>query len=501
MLPGGELPAAVVFVHGIGTNSSQTWGQLFNICESDEQLNSFTLDCYGFPSRITDFLGFMPSLQDLAHGLATELRLKHKHRNSIALICHSLGGLVARQYIVNEVRAGRIPLVKRALLLATPNNGASLAIPGKQIFSRNRQVSSLSPFSQEIANLNDDWVELGIDNKISITYVAGGADAIVSQPSAKGPPGTRLDDMLIGYDHASIIRPNTVNDTNYLLIKEFIIGSRERTKFDENAKDILSRDKLGDPLFEIYRPENENYYIIRGTDALLFKATTSGHAWLSGPSGVGKTAALQRRASLSDWRVLHIFLDSYQGKSPLGLLSAICNEMAERLGVQVMGNSMDDLPAIVRNFRTLISSLNEKRSVAILVEEIPLSPGPEYSEFLSYIPKLIHAVESEPNIDVRLLFSSINNATERLPNGSAKLRSRMQFITTGLWSEDDCDLLVRRIMSALTVELSSDEQMAIVRASQGSPRFIKAVFRRWKNGSVGSASLAELLEQARAGDL
>ncbi|MCP4546794.1 MAG: hypothetical protein GY835_10065, partial [bacterium] len=79
----------------------------------------------------------------------------------VILVCHSMGGLIARQYIMEEIRRLKgnpelldKMLVKRVLLFATPNLGADLARLGRHISNRQEQIPQLVPNCEFLENLN-----------------------------------------------------------------------------------------------------------------------------------------------------------------------------------------------------------------------------------------------------------------------------------------------------------------------------------------------------------
>jgi|HubBroStandDraft_6_1064221.scaffolds.fasta_scaffold264884_1 hypothetical protein len=48
-----------------------------------------------------------PSIQELAAALRTEINNRYVEFGSVVLVCHSLGGLIARKYLLDEVKALR----------------------------------------------------------------------------------------------------------------------------------------------------------------------------------------------------------------------------------------------------------------------------------------------------------------------------------------------------------------------------------------------------------
>lgn len=499
----------IVFVHGLGSSPQKCWSTLFSLCGSDDDLDRYKLDCYQYPTSRFNILPWykLPPLSDLAHGLETFLNLRHAESSDLTLVCHSMGGLIARQYIVDCLKRGENPDTRRLLLFATPNSGAALAAVGSQILRGNRHVALLRPLSAELETLNDDWEKLNVADRVAVRYVIGGADRIVSVPSATGNANRTQCDMLIGYDHSSIVVARSRSDLNYVAAKKFILnGNGASVPLTTNAgaagpvlEQPISDPKTGNTdqarsgnfLFEIYRVEDEPYYLVRDSDEYLFNAATGGHVWVSGPSGMGKTAALRRRALLSGWRLVHVLLSSVETQTAQHIFWSICSQIAEIDGLAPPAPSAS-ISDIVAAFKRILRQFC-KTPTTFLIEEIPLPPGPEYQLLMKHLSMMMLAIEGEEAHEVRLMFSSIHCPSGDIPTGMAKFRSRLQFLQNDRWSPQELRSLVDLLCNSAEKPLAEADRQAITMAANGSPRFVKAVFRRWHNGTDGGLPLGDLL--------
>lgn len=182
----GKPGPAILFVHGLGGSAATSWGRMFDICAHDEAFNSHTLDCYTYPSALIPLLKRMPRLQALAQGLATELHLRHSGRTDVTLVGHSLGGLVARQYVLNKLKARpeKRPIASRLLLYAVPNTGAALAGIAKFLSWRGGHLRQLCREADVLDLLNEDWARLDVEANFPVRYVVAGLDGIVTRQSA-----------------------------------------------------------------------------------------------------------------------------------------------------------------------------------------------------------------------------------------------------------------------------------------------------------------------------
>lgn len=100
----------IIFVHGIGAQAS-IWKK-FDVLDHP-------LFYISFPKRFADPLSLVPELAKYI-----EQVLRQTRKEKVILVCHSMGGLVARKYLVDFRDSHR---VEKLILLSTPNLG-SLAL-------------------------------------------------------------------------------------------------------------------------------------------------------------------------------------------------------------------------------------------------------------------------------------------------------------------------------------------------------------------------------------
>ena len=130
----------LLFIHGLGGHPQKTWGKFPQLIEQDSDLAD-KVDCrfYSFPTKLWSipFLSSSPKIQTLADGLASDIKHRYSDYQRVILIAHSLGGLVARQHLVDITLAQQSHSMTGLLLYAVPNNGAGLASVAKYLSWRN----------------------------------------------------------------------------------------------------------------------------------------------------------------------------------------------------------------------------------------------------------------------------------------------------------------------------------------------------------------------------
>jgi hypothetical protein len=216
----------ILFIHGLGGNGQRTWRTFSNLIKADARLPlENDIDYYNYPTSLVHLPFFSKSIkiQYLAAGLRTQINNEFSAYESITLVCHSLGGLIGRWYLMEEVKTQREVRVTHLLLYAVPNNGAQLASLAKYIFLTHSQLHQLCKKSDFIGFLNGEWDRLKMDNCVHIRYVLGGKDRIVDVESAQRIWGNDNIEFVSNKGHCNIVRPKPPNDMMaFHILKTFL---------------------------------------------------------------------------------------------------------------------------------------------------------------------------------------------------------------------------------------------------------------------------------------
>jgi hypothetical protein len=287
----------ILFVHGLG-GGEKTWGLFPELIKADVELEATTY-FYKYPTPPLGIKLFYvlqnsyQNLQDLAKGLRTEIEHVHKDADEIILVGHSMGGLVVRQYLLDEYIAGKQPKVKKVILYAVPNEGSSFAnLIGDLPTLLNPHLMQMCINSDFIDLLNQNWASspLYADNKIDLTVVVGGNDKIVDRRSAEGIFRHLSPEHIPDASHLTIVKPESANSLTYRILRNSIL----KKKYLPNLKHKCSGLKdFGD--WQKYRPQSdfafcsdkERDVIYKGLSEELNK--TSSCLRITGLSGLGKT--------------------------------------------------------------------------------------------------------------------------------------------------------------------------------------------------------------------
>jgi len=489
----------VIFVHGLGGSAFGTWRQMLKVFSAEQSLEHVAFDCYSYPTSLIriPFLSRRPGIRELANGLQTYIHAHHAEKRKILLVGHSLGGLVVRQYILDILDTEEGKKLAGALLYAVPNNGSAWAYINSTVSWHHLQAKQLQPSSDFLDNINKEWVRRNVDLHLPISYVIGGLDAVVARESSAWSQGGEHQ-TVIEHGHRTIIKPKTNGETSFKLLQKFIqrtipVLVNQKKKETREIEGIHSFN--ADPLFDIYSVNVEPFYAVRDIDKALLQATISAHIWVSGLSGVGKTASLKRLATVSKWQLEHVILSSFQNKNATALIAAVCNQLYERIGMpEVIVQSNVVLEDILMHLEKIYQTLDVDKVLAIFVEEIPIPPGAEYARFLEIIYHITLLTERMGgNRKVIWMFSSINDPGENISPQLKHFRERMQFIKLERWTDIEMRRLIAKIKSSGLISISANNAKILITEAKGIPRFVKMVLRRSRNETGSRKPFSELI--------
>jgi len=233
----------VVFIHGLCGDAKSTWTNttthfIFpkelarDLAEENRPAYVFVFD---YISRLKEG----PSVQSIADHLEFEigeLLKKHPYR-TLRIVAHSMGGLVAREYILRrQLRSHPQLKATNVVLLATPNNGSELAELGRLI-SESRQVEELRHIDKGnsyLESLNKDWNRefKGGGHPRHVLLYAGYEELGMSVFGriVKYSSAISYADESMGFqqDHVSISKPKDADDVIYRWVKSKLSESLQQ---------------------------------------------------------------------------------------------------------------------------------------------------------------------------------------------------------------------------------------------------------------------------------
>jgi pimeloyl-ACP methyl ester carboxylesterase len=226
---------AVVFLHGFSGNGD-TWNGFIKLLMQDQRVDSWDIFgiCYPTALRIdiSNLWAADPDIETLATGLVTTLSLPPFDRfKCVALIAHSMGGLVVQRAIVDSpTLAARLSHV---ILFGTPSAGLEKASFAAKFKRQLRDMASSGTF---IKRLRADWTErIGATPKFEFLTLQGDRDEFVSKDSSLIPFPDPARHVIPG-NHLEIIRPSDATHQGFQLVVKALAGQTMGRPFVDGAR-------------------------------------------------------------------------------------------------------------------------------------------------------------------------------------------------------------------------------------------------------------------------
>ncbi|OAZ49947.1 ABC-three component system protein [Paenibacillus polymyxa] len=266
----------VLFIHGF-TGSKETWanenGQEFPKMlleeeEIDEQFDiayityyTKLIDLYGIKSKTKKLMRMFNfntgtarrnvGIEQLGEFIQAVIQYQCESYENIIIIAHSMGGLVAKSYILSELQQRPTnPQVKMFISLAVPHIGSEWATLGEKLF-RNKQAVDLNPLSPLLSQSNRAWIESSNTPKTVCFY--GQFDDVVSKESAVLLQVEKPERVPCDEDHNTITRPINKERLVYVAVKsilqKFAKDASEQTVL--TVQEFVDQGQMDDEIFVI----------------------------------------------------------------------------------------------------------------------------------------------------------------------------------------------------------------------------------------------------------
>jgi pimeloyl-ACP methyl ester carboxylesterase len=249
-------PAALLFIHGFSGDPAKTWGQFPALLMEEKRLRTWDVYSLGYHTGAgLDILGIWrakPDLNALALLLAARAAIEPlKRYKSLALLAHSMGGLVVQRAVLDN--AGLRERVGHVLLFGTPSEGLK-----KAAFVKfwNSQLRAMSKNGEFIDTLRSDWTrEFGEELPFVFRTTGGDEDQFVPKESSLLPFPKEQREIVRG-DHLSIVKPKNAGAPAVQIVIEALAGTGESVTQDsarlavemrkfQKAIEILGKDPTG----------------------------------------------------------------------------------------------------------------------------------------------------------------------------------------------------------------------------------------------------------------
>ncbi|WLI34277.1 ABC-three component system protein [Pseudomonas sp. FP818] len=184
------------------------------------------------------------SIEEIGNLLRTEIRFRLQSYENLIIVAHSMGGLVTKSAITNDIQEKTPSKIKLFISLAVPHHGAEAATYGSLI-SENLQIEGLAPLNDFIHKISDEWLKTSI--RPTTKYFYGTYDTIVKKTSAAPSDKEKSDIIPVSEDHTSITKPEGPNSTIYIAVRQTILDFE---KCDPGMSNLEFQELLDDTNFD-----------------------------------------------------------------------------------------------------------------------------------------------------------------------------------------------------------------------------------------------------------
>ena len=217
----------LLFLHGFSGESKGTFGNIPKMLQSDSNFDGWAMKSLGYapvvqPKLGKDIWGAILDVDKIAGYLKTSIQFKFKDYDRIAIVAHSLGGLVAQNAILqlDETNRNRI---SHLIMFGTPSNGIAPEVLTKQW---NKKYSELSSEGSFINNLRTSWDQTFKGSyPFKLKVAASAEDEYVSIESCHKPFDNEHCEFIDG-KHLNMVKPEDEKDDAYNLILNTLTGSK-----------------------------------------------------------------------------------------------------------------------------------------------------------------------------------------------------------------------------------------------------------------------------------
>jgi pimeloyl-ACP methyl ester carboxylesterase len=267
--PPGTNRDAVVFVHGFTGNYHATWTWVSARFPFRKQRNVNLLGdlLTSEPDLFCDYYSYAHSsrnfdingVRDLANALRTFLDNIVANRRvdgRVILVSHSLGGVICRQAVLNQLDSTvqRKVQIVGLLMMGTPNLGTEIA----RIALSSTSAENIKPWDDYLDGLNRDWLRRLVNGgdpdldpaqrvRLKCGALYGLTDRVVPAASAKS--GVYLGELsAVNKGHIALSKCKTKDDPVYRVLTQFIrdsLAQAEEATLRQSVDNLSYRVRRG----------------------------------------------------------------------------------------------------------------------------------------------------------------------------------------------------------------------------------------------------------------
>ncbi|MEN8798243.1 MAG: caspase family protein [Flavobacteriaceae bacterium] len=227
----------LLFIHGFSGEAGDTFGKIPDMLIENPKMDGWDMKPFGYSQFIDPELGKdvwagVKDVDRIAEYLCTSVRYKFEKYDRIAIVAHSLGGLIGQRAIL-DFREEYRQKISHLILLGTPSNGVEPEKLKKLWNNKYKEMSSEGTF---ISGLRNEWNEAFQGVYPFSLRVAGSVDdEFVTLDSCFTPFGEDYRYTIDGR-HLGMVKPKDEQDDCYRLILSTLTDTEFANQYTNNEE-------------------------------------------------------------------------------------------------------------------------------------------------------------------------------------------------------------------------------------------------------------------------
>lgn len=211
----------IIFVHGFSGMAESTFGAIPELLMKNEKLDGWDMLPLGYAENIQPELGHnvwasTTDIQIISTYLASSIKHNYSKYKRIAIVAHSLGGLVVQEALLS-LKEDALKKISHVLLFGTPSAGIPALVLEQ---TKQDNLSELSENSDYIKKLRTQWnTQFTKGYPFSFMVVAATKDSYVPIKSSLEPFSKEYRAVVEGTHFSMVSVENENNDSFDLIIK------------------------------------------------------------------------------------------------------------------------------------------------------------------------------------------------------------------------------------------------------------------------------------------
>jgi pimeloyl-ACP methyl ester carboxylesterase len=242
----------LVFIHGFSGDAATTFGSIPTYLMNENKMNGWNIYSVGYSTDAMPAIGIgiwaaAPDITKLSNFLITQIKSQFKNYKRIAIIAHSMGGLVTQKALV-DIDTEHRNRITDIILYGTPSTGLVKARLAKWW---NRQLRDMSKDGEFITELRNKWKQVfPTTYPFTFKVVAGTDDEFVPIANSQSCFDETYCEVVSG-NHLTIVKPNDVNHAGYQLLLSTIVKTPFNNEHADAAAINLMLGKYNDVVNEL----------------------------------------------------------------------------------------------------------------------------------------------------------------------------------------------------------------------------------------------------------